>query len=148
MPVFSSHFNHNFYTVSFRIQHIAFCDDDPDDHEIFATIMASSFPHIKVYDFFKCEVLLGYLKDESKLLPDIIFLDYNMPGNAGNECLKEIKKMLRPLHIPVIIYSTSDYKKFIEESYRHGAYRYLVKPSNYNQAKTEIIQLINAMQND
>ncbi|MES1220464.1 MAG: response regulator, partial [Bacteroidota bacterium] len=90
-----------------KVSHICFADDDADDHFIFSTVMSEQFPSIELTQFYHCDKLVGFLKDETQPLPDLIFLDYNMPGNDGNQCLQWIKRTARILDIPVIIYSTS-----------------------------------------
>ena len=74
-----------------RIQHICFADDDPDDQLIFVTVMKENFPFIRVETFYHCNALLKFLNDEINPLPDMIFLDLNMPGNDG-KCLSAIIK--------------------------------------------------------
>jgi len=125
-----------------KINHVCFADDDPDDHLVFSTVMDELFPFIRLNSFYDCNALVKYLNDENNPLPDIIFLDYNMPGNDGNECLQLIKRTARFLHIPVIIYSTSDYNKLIDESYKKGAYKYIVKPNSFDGVKTTLTQTI------
>ncbi|MEJ0106248.1 MAG: response regulator [Bacteroidota bacterium] len=124
--------------MSHSINHICFADDDADDHLVFSTVMNELFPFITLNSFYDCNELVKYLDDENGQLPDIIFLDYNMPGNDGNQCLQLIKKTARLLHIPVIIYSTSNYEKLINESYKLGAYKYIVKPSSFDEVKTTV----------
>ena len=125
-----------------RITHIAFADDDPGDHELLSFVISEISPGIAITSFYRCDYLLEYLNDENRLLPDIILLDYNMPGNNGNECLTTIKKMARLMNIPVVIYSTSGQKELIDEAYKQGADKYLVKPSDYKGTKAAIRQLI------
>ncbi len=124
--------------MSHSINHICFADDDADDHLVFSTVMNELFPFVTLNSFYDCNDLVKYLDDENGQLPDIIFLDYNMPGNDGNQCLQLIKKTARLLHIPVIIYSTSNYEKLINESYKLGAYKYIVKPSSFDEVKTTV----------
>ncbi|MEJ7588012.1 MAG: response regulator [Ferruginibacter sp.] len=64
------------------------------------------------------------------LLPDIVFLDLNMPGKNGKECLKEIKENPRFKALPVIIYSTSAHTKDIMDTHSTGANLYIRKPSS------------------
>jgi len=125
-----------------QIKKVLFVDDDPDDHLIFFSAMDEIFPSISITSFYECDALMNYLTDLNRPLPDMIFLDYNMPGIDGSTCLKMIKKIARLLHIPVIIYSTSDSKKLIDDVYSHGAYKYLVKPDNIQKLKGELYQLI------
>ena len=125
-----------------QIKQVLFVDDDPDDHLIFFSAMDEIFPSISITSFYDCDALMRHLNDLTKPLPDMIFLDYNMPGYDGSTCLKMIKKITRLLHIPVVLYSTSDNKKLIEEIYRHGAYKYLVKPDNIQKLKLELYSLI------
>ena len=84
---------------------------------------------------------MAHLQDETQPLPDFIFLDMNMPGNEDHACLQAIKKTARLLHIPVIIYSTSDYHKEIEQALSYGAYKYIVKPGSFTEIKTTFYDL-------
>src|SRR5882724_9906023 len=92
-----------------KINHVYFVDDDPDDHLFFVYALKEFSPAITLNEFYRCDALVDYLNDEDNPLPDIIFLDLNMPGESGSQCLKTIKNTSRISHIPVIIYSTSDY---------------------------------------
>jgi CheY-like chemotaxis protein len=66
----------------------------------------------------------------SDQLPDIIFLDLNMPLMNGWKCLEELKRDEKLERIPVIIYTTSDSKKDMELSKALGADYYLTKPAD------------------
>ena len=125
-----------------KISRICFADDDLDDHLIFSTAVREDFPAIYLNSFYHCKDLLAYLNDDINPLPDLIFLDYNMPGNDGNECLKYLKNSARLLHIPVIMYSTSDREDGIRAAKEAGAYRYVVKPYVYDGVRKAIRGII------
>lgn len=78
------------------------------------------------------EDALKELENEPASLPDLIFLDLNMPKLNGKQVLKEIKRsgVLRP--IPVIMYSTSFAPHDIEDVTRLGAAFHLLKPSRFD----------------
>ena len=78
-------------------------DDDYDEQDIFkeAIIIAEIS-----FNCICASAAAEGIKLIEKLLPDIIFLDVNMPGMNGLECLREIKKRESVRDIPVIIYST------------------------------------------
>lgn len=102
-------------------------DDDVDDQEIFALALT------QVTDQFHCEVAnngyeaLQILTKETNL-PHYIFLDLNMPKMNGKECLKELKKIDRLRHIPVIIYSTSSSLLDVADAHSLGACDFITKP--------------------
>jgi CheY-like chemotaxis protein len=73
------------------------------------------------------------LSEDSGSLPDLIFLDLNMPGMDGKTCLDEIKRIRRASHIPVVVYSTSSYHKDVEETKSLGAAEFINKPSDYTE---------------
>ena len=64
-------------------------------------------------------------------IPQLIFLDLNMPKLNGKQVLKEIKKNNNLTSIPVIMYSTSFAPKDIEEIRMVGAVHHLLKPSRF-----------------
>jgi CheY-like chemotaxis protein len=60
-------------------------------------------------------------------LPDIIFLDVNMPGKTGIECLEHIRSNRNWNRIPVIIQSFAGPTKDIEAAYIGGADLFILK---------------------
>jgi CheY-like chemotaxis protein len=60
--------------------------------------------------------------------PVVILLDLNMPGTDGREVLKHIKTDENLKAIPVVIFTTSDSERDIEDCYRNGANSYITKP--------------------
>jgi two-component system response regulator VicR len=60
-------------------------------------------------------------------LPDLILLDLRMPTMGGLEFL-EIFEASRPKKLPpIIVFSNIDTDKDIDEAYRYGAKRYILK---------------------
>src|SRR6187401_44920 len=85
---------------------ILMIDDDEDDQFFFTTALLDVDPSIKLVTALNGLKGLEYLKN-TKILPDFIFLDINMPCMNGKECLMEIRKDSRLAEIPVIMFSTS-----------------------------------------
>jgi CheY-like chemotaxis protein len=75
-------------------------------------------------------------------LPDIIFLDMNMPRIDGRECLKELKRESRLKSIPVIMYSTSFTDRTIAELQALGPSDYLTKPTDTNKLPAQIYEVV------
>ena len=73
---------------------------------------------------------MSRLSREDIRLPDLIFIDLNMPGKDGKECLDEIRANQKFLNIPVIIFSTSASIRDIDETYNKGANLYIRKPAS------------------
>ncbi len=63
----------------------------------------------------------------SDRLPEVLFLDLNMPRKNGTECLTEIKLNEKLKHLPVIIYSTSLHEEIADQLYKTGAHYYIQK---------------------
>lgn len=65
--------------------------------------------------------------------PDILFLNYNMPGKDGLQLLPEIKILKHDL--PVIIISGSGIKGIDTQSLELGAIAFMSKPLDYEGVK-------------
>lgn len=70
--------------------------------------------------------LLVYLTT-ADVLPDIIFLDVNMPGKSGLQWLEEIRSNRKWNHIPVIIQSFAGSTKDVEAAFYGGADLFILK---------------------
>ncbi|MGK2861480.1 MAG: response regulator [Chitinophagaceae bacterium] len=115
---------------------ILIADDDDDDKELFQEAIYEISPYIKLSAVSNGIELMEKLRQPS--LPDLLFLDLNMPGKNGFECLTELNSILILKKLPVVIYSTSANPDQIERTYLNGATFYIKKPSNYQ----EIIDLL------
>lgn len=71
--------------------------------------------------------------DKILLLPDMIFLDLNMPEKNGFEVLKEIKSNPEFCHIPVICLTTSNAEKDVYRAYALGANAFIQKPFGWQK---------------
>jgi CheY-like chemotaxis protein len=63
--------------------------------------------------------------------PDLIILDLNMPRKNGLEVLSDIKNNPRWEHIPILIFSNSEFSKDICKCYTLGVNAYLSKPADF-----------------
>ncbi len=77
------------------------------------------------------------LMDANKL-PDLIFLDLNMPSKNGFEVLREIKKKSDLSFIPIIILTNSINAQEMLECYKLGASGYIVKSFDINDFEKKI----------
>ena len=74
--------------------------------------------------------------------PSLIMLDLNLPGTDGREVLRQIKQDENLKVIPIVVFTTSNNPKDIEDCYRLGVNSYIVKPIDYAQLKRDIHALI------
>lgn len=110
-------------------------DDDEDDRLFFKEAFEEVKIAYNITTFIDGVQLMNYLFDENNPLPDIIFLDLNMPRKSGLECLKEIRDNERLKEISVAIYSTSSSEQDIEDTFVNGANVYIRKPNDFIMLK-------------
>jgi CheY-like chemotaxis protein len=107
--------------------HILLADDDKDDQLFFDKALRTlpfATHFVTVEDGKK---LIEYLSKNYKNLPDILFLDLNMPRKNGSECLVEIKEDPKLKQLPIVIYSTSLHEDVADLLYEKGAHYYIRK---------------------
>ena len=90
--------------------------------------------------------LMRYLTSQGDL-PDVIFLDLNMPRKNGYECLSEIKQNFRLAAVPVIIYSTSFDTEVVDLLFEKGARHYIRKPGDFSKIKEVIHRALLTIRN-
>jgi CheY-like chemotaxis protein len=105
-------------------------DDDHDDQLVFSLAIQDvnkSILCIHVDDGYQA---LKILEGDPGFIPDLIFLDLNLPGISGFDCLTKVKQNPKLAHIPVIIYTTSDREEDIAKTKQLGALGFITKPQN------------------
>lgn len=122
--------------------HIILADDDEDDRLFFTDAFDELKMKTKVQTFNDGVELMNYLMTENAILPDVLFLDLNMPKKNGIECLHEIKANKRFDDIAIAIYSTSSSEEHIEETFVNGANIYIKKPNDFNTLKKVLSDVV------
>jgi CheY-like chemotaxis protein len=118
---------------------VLLADDDIDDCLFFKRALKELDIVTHLIAVHDGEQLMHLLLNETTLLPDILFLDLNMPRKNGLECLLEIKLNEKLKTLPVIVFSTSFEQEVVNGLYQHGAHYFIRKPPGFLQFK-KIIQ--------
>jgi CheY-like chemotaxis protein len=122
--------------------HIILADDDEDDRLFFTDAFDELKINTKVNTFNDGVELMNYLNKPDAILPNVLFLDLNMPRKNGIECLDEIKSDDRFNDIAIAIFSTSSSEEHIEETFVRGANIYIKKPSDFTSLKKVLSDVV------
>lgn len=121
---------------------ICLADDDQDDRLFFTDAFDELKIKTKVSTFNDGVELMNYLNNVDSILPNVLFLDLNMPKKNGVECLSEIKKNEKFNDIAIAIYSTSSSEEHIEETFINGANIYIKKPNDFETLKKILSEVV------
>ena len=102
-------------------------DDDESIRWVLEKCLSES--GLKVETFESAHQVIKKLEEES---PGAILTDIKMPGTSGLALLDQVKE-IRP-DIPVIIMTAHSDLESAVESYEHGAWEYLPKPFDIDEA--------------
>lgn len=122
--------------------HIILADDDEDDRLFFTDAFDELKINTKVNTFNDGVELMDYLNKPDAILPNVLFLDLNMPRKNGIECLDEIKMDEKFNDIAIAIFSTSSSEEHIEETFVRGANIYIKKPSDFATLKKVLSDVV------
>tara|TARA_R110000796_G_scaffold37722_4_gene95233 strand:- start:134962 stop:135408 length:447 start_codon:yes stop_codon:yes gene_type:complete len=121
---------------------IALADDDEDDRLLFKDAIEEIKIKTKLSLFINGKELMDYLTLPNVILPEVVFLDLNMPIKNGMQCLKEIRENASLNDLSVAIYSTSSSEKDIEDTFINGANVYINKPNSFVDLKSVIEKVL------
>jgi CheY-like chemotaxis protein len=117
---------------------ILLADDDMDDCLFFKKALEQLSTSAHLTTVHDGEQLMNYLSGIADHLPDVLFLDINMPRKNGHECLFEIRHNKKLKDLPVVMFSTSNSWDTIKMLFKSGAHVYIHKPSDFEQLKQVI----------
>lgn len=108
-----------------RPREILIVDDDEVYREVLASIIEEGGYVVASVE--SGEAALASLATHQ---PDVVLLDYNMPGLNGAETLRRIKADAVTQRLPVIILTGAVDKSIFDETRQAGAAGFIIKPSN------------------
>lgn len=119
---------------------ILLADDDDDDRLLFTDVLREYSKDAQLTFAHNGEHLMSILRSEK--LPDVLFLDLNMPLKNGIECLEEIRSDEKLKELPVVIFSTSSHPGTINQMFEIGAHLYVRKPNDFNALRKAISEVL------
>jgi CheY-like chemotaxis protein len=114
---------------------IFLADDDKTDCQLFKEALAEIPVSAKLTIFENGELLMERLTKKENKIPDVLFLDLNMPRKNGYITLGEIKRNNELDHLPVIIFSSAFEKSQVNQVFRDAAHYYIRKPNDFSELK-------------
>ena len=117
-------------------------DDDEDDRIWLAEAIKEIEPAFKIVDVSSGKDGLSLLGQDDKELPEMIFLDMNMPLMNGLQCLEEIRTQSGLQSIPVVVYTTSPMFSGIDKIKKFEPVLFLTKPSRFKEIVDAVRDLL------
>lgn len=117
---------------------ILLADDDYDDCNFFKDALGELLESVNLSIVNDGDELMKFLTKEGNELPDVLFLDINMPRKNGIECLSEIRHIEKLKNLSVVMFTTSNSPENINLSFKTGAHVYITKPADFEHLKQVI----------
>lgn len=121
---------------------ILLADDDKSDCLLFKDALEELPITAQLTIVHNGEQVMEELTKKETKLPDVLFLDLNMPRKNGFATLGEIKRDTGLQKLPVIMFSTSSDMETVKRVYRDAAHYYICKPVDFSQLKKVIYEAL------
>jgi CheY-like chemotaxis protein len=121
---------------------ILLADDDPTDCLLFKDALEELPVSAHLTVVHNGEQVIEVLTKKGNKLPDVLFLDINMPRKNGFATLGEIKRNKRLEKLPVIIFSISSELESLKRVYSDAAHYYICKPDDFSELKKVICEAL------
>lgn len=123
---------------------VLIAEDDLDDYYFFEEAIKEITISIGLRHAKDGQMLFEKLNEA---IPDLLFLDIEMPCKNGVSCLLEIRKDPKYNQMPVVMFTAHNSQSYIKNTYQNGANFFLIKPASI-QSLVEKLRNIFSMQWD
>lgn len=117
-------------------------DHDEGNLVYFKDILRDLKIDVKVQMFWSGTELMKYLNNENNIVPEVLFMTYNLAEKSGLECLEENKLNYRFNNMAHVLYSENFSESEIEDAFVKGANVCLRKPLEYKAFKKVVTEVI------
>lgn len=124
-----------------KYKNILLVNDNTDDAEVFVSVLNAI--NDKIRSTVENSPLEALKKlQNSKLSPDIVFLDYNMPYFDGSGFLKLLRDIKGIKKIPVILYSRNSRVTLQDDMGKFKRVQFLKKRTNFKKLFESLQKII------
>jgi CheY-like chemotaxis protein len=114
------------------VHSVIMADDDADDRMIFQEVVQEIAPSVKLNIVSDGQVLMSLL---GNYIPDLLFMDLDMPYKNGLQCIKEIRENPALTDLPIVVLSSTNRPHNIVTAYEVGAHLVIQKTGSYQEMK-------------
>ena len=125
-----------------KIINILLADDDDADCLLFKDALEELPVNARLTVVHNGEQVIEELTKKGSRMPDVLFLDLNMPRKNGFATLGAIKRSSELQNLPVIIFSTASDLEMVKLVFRDAAHYYICKPVEFSQLKNSIYEAL------
>lgn len=125
-----------------RTLNVYLADDDDADCLLFKEALAELPVKVNLTVLDDGQQLLDLLTKKGNQLPDVLFLDLNMPRKNGFASLGQIKRDEKLYDLPVIVFSTANDQEKVKDVFRDAAHYYIRKPAKFSELKEVIYKAL------
>jgi chemotaxis family two-component system response regulator Rcp1 len=133
------------YNVIQRNNSILLVEDNPDDVLMTKRALLKGRVQNTLHVVSDGEKAIKFLRKQDEYqkapTPMFILLDLKMPKLDGFQVLKEIKGDDKLKSIPIIVLTTSDRDKDVDDAYRLGCNSYIVKPVSFENFINTVVKI-------
>jgi CheY-like chemotaxis protein len=110
-------------------------EDNPADVLLIREALEEHSIRADIYVLSDGEKAVRFVENESREVapPDLVILDLNLPRKTGREVLQHIRASQTLGKVRVVVLSSSDAPRDMEESFRLGITKYIRKPSSLRE---------------
>ncbi len=124
------------------LQHILLIDDDPEDAAFFSDAISAVNKEIAIAHASAGHHAIQLLLESQKTsLPDLVFMDINMPVMDGWETLREIKRMLAAHSLPIVMLSSGNIESVGLTPEDLGVAAFMTKFDSLDALKDALVRL-------
>lgn len=131
-----------------RELNVILAEDDSADRLLFEEALQELPVNVNFTTVTNGQELLDWLSENKTMLPDVLFLDLNMPQKNGFAALGEIKRDHNLQDLPVFIFSTANDQERIKQVYKDAAHYYICKPINFRELKQLVYKSLKLVADD
>lgn len=117
-------------------------DEDEGNLIFFKSIFKDLKVGVKVQCFTNGDNLMEYLNSEDALIPEMVFMKYEITEKSSMDCLEEIRMDFRFSNIVTAVYSHLLSEEDIENVFVKGANIFIKKPEAYEALKKILTEVI------
>jgi DNA-binding response OmpR family regulator len=117
-------------------------EDDLEDCHLFQEALEELPVSAHLTTFHNGEKLMKWLTQKKNKLPDVLFLDLNMPRKNGFASLGAIKRNSKLDSLPVIILSSAPEEYKVKQVFNDAAHYYIRKPTEFSELKNVIYKAL------